>query len=102
MIYYKPEAINELADLYFKLLLGYQMDGNRSFDYVADILFDFHRKLHSIVRFKCQYKTHRRYGCYEVDTKRNRTTWYAIYDIEGDDFYVNKIMTNYNTINGIF
>jgi len=48
-----------------------------------------------------KYKEHLKYGEYSRSYKRNRnTTWYIIYDIDlYNHIYVNKIISNYLTIN---
>ena len=38
------------------------------------------------------------YGEFLFTYKRNRTSWYAFYDKEGDDFIVNRISNNWNIL----
>jgi hypothetical protein len=47
-----------------------------------------------------KYEEHSKYGEYFYSYKRNRnTTWYIIYDIDlYKHIYVNKIISNYQTI----
>ena len=39
-----------------------------------------------------------RYGKYVYTYKRNRTSWYAFYDIEGNSYIVRRITNNWNIL----
>jgi mRNA-degrading endonuclease YafQ of YafQ-DinJ toxin-antitoxin module len=49
------------------------------------------------------YLSHQPYGKYVYKYHRNKqTTWYIIYNLDTDNnVYINKIISNYNTITGI-
>ncbi len=50
---------------------------------------------------RATYRTHTRYGTYVHKYKTNsRTTWYIVYNKYDDDYIIEYITNNYNTISG--
>lgn len=54
-----------------------------------------------IIRTKASKAVHKEYGEYIARYRRNKTTWYACYDMLSKVALVNKIVSNYITIRGI-
>jgi hypothetical protein len=66
-------------------------------DDIADACYQLDNAVH---RSKAKFESHLKYGAYSYSYKRNKfTTWYIIYDVDShNDVYVNKILSNYQTI----
>jgi hypothetical protein len=68
--------------------------------YVDDIVDICYQLDTAIYHHRAKYKEHLKYGTYSCPYKRNKNTvWYIIYNIDSfDNIFVNKIISNYQTI----
>ena len=66
-------------------------------DDIADVCYELDSLAY---HHYAKYENHLKYGAYSYPYKRNKnTTWYIIYNIDSrNNVYVNKIISNYQTI----
>ncbi|GHT09857.1 hypothetical protein AGMMS4956_00260 [Bacteroidia bacterium] len=108
MVFYSSQADDDLQNIFDGLLQWKTQNGQIHMDFLAvekylnDIL-DVCDGVESITfHLLTKYIDHQQYGNYVVRYKRNRrTTWYIIYNIQGNDFFIEKIMNNYQTLSEI-
>jgi hypothetical protein len=105
MVFFNPAALTDIENIFIGLLEWKTKDNRQpimSFDEVWNYRNDLFTAGNSIDKLsyhsKAQHRTHKLYGEYSYSYNRNRRTqWYFIYDREGDDVFINKILSNYVT-----
>ncbi|GHT73583.1 hypothetical protein FACS189456_4160 [Bacteroidia bacterium] len=108
MVFYRHQARQDLRDIFDGLLQWKTKNGHIHMDYLAVVNYvsDIRAACESVAgitfHLLTKYIDHQQYGNYVVRYKRNkRTTWYIIYNIQGNDFFIEKIMNNYQTLDEI-
>jgi plasmid stabilization system protein ParE len=102
MVIYRKQAENDLIEIFYGLCTWekYSLTFEHAESYIdaiADICDSLDKKSYHA---NAVYADHKRYGAKVYKYKRTKQTmWYIIYDIDRHgDVFVNKIMSNYQTI----
>jgi hypothetical protein len=107
MVFYKQSALDDIEEIFIGLLEWCTKD-NRQLRMTFDEVWDYRNDLFNVgnsldtlsYNAETQYETHKQYGKYVYRYNRNRRTqWNFIYDIKGENVFINKIVSNYVTIN---
>ena len=105
MVSYSEQSLTDLEDIFDGLVNWSTNNGQRHLDYESVVnyfndIVDICDALDRLCfHFKTIYKTHQQYGtCVHAYNRNKNTTWYIIYDKEGDDVFIRKLMNNYFTI----
>ena len=105
MLTYTPQAVEDLSQI-LAGLISFRIGGasipaltqehaEQIFDKILDSIGTIPKlPLH----YRNTFEGLGRYGEYVYTYKRNRTNWYAFYDIEGNDFIVRRISNNWNIL----
>ena len=105
MLAYTPQAIDDLS-LILAGLISFRIGGASipalTHEHAEAIYDDILNHIESIpeqpLHFRNNFEGMERYGEYLFTYKRNRTSWYAFYDKEGDDFIVRRISNNWSIL----
>ncbi|MDR2853680.1 MAG: hypothetical protein LBV31_00045 [Prevotellaceae bacterium] len=101
MVLYKREALADLENIRLGLLNWNKIQLTEEF--VIAYMFDIKTICDALdkkrLHHKATYDDHKKFGTYIHSYKRNSSTmWYIVYNVEGDDIFVNKILNNYQTV----
>jgi hypothetical protein len=103
MVFYKRNALRDIEQMRHGLLLWQRATLTKEF--IHSYINDLRKVCESIDKKQTHspatYRTHRRYGSFVHEYRRNRrTVWFIIYDIDvWGNAFINKIISNYMTIN---
>ena len=106
MVFYNTSALDDIDRIFVGLLEWRTKDNNQqrmTFDEVweyRNTLFNVGNTLDALpYNVEAQYEVHKQYGKYvHRYSKNQRTQWYFIYDKTGDNVFINKIISNYQTV----
>ena len=105
MVFFNKSALDDIEEIFVGLLAWSTNNGqpimsfNEVWDY-RNALFNAGNLLDSLTfDVKAKYNIHKQYGQFVCQYNRNRhTQWYFIYDKIGNNVFINKIVSNYQTI----
>jgi len=107
MVFYNQSALDDIEQIFIGLL-EWQTKDNKQPRMTFDEVWNYRNDLYSVGNIldsllyntETQYEMHKKFGEYVYRYNKNqRTQWYFIYNIIDDDVYINKIISNYLTIN---
>jgi len=102
MVLYSPQALDDFDDIFEGLLHWHKIELSDQFtiDYVDELKKQCESISSMQIHLSTTYPDHKRFGKKVHRYRRNlNTTWYIIYDIDDENnIYINKIMSNYLTV----
>jgi hypothetical protein len=102
MVYYNPSALKDYSNILYGLLTWpkHPLAPEHAKQYMRDIEKECSTLEYKSFHAKSSYNFHKKYGEYVYQYKRNQhTSWYIIYDKVNDDVFIERIMSNYMTMN---
>ncbi|GAB6394183.1 MAG: type II toxin-antitoxin system RelE/ParE family toxin [Bacteroidales bacterium] len=106
MVFYNESALDDIEEIFAGLLEWRTKDNQQpiitfgeAWNYRND-LFNTGNSLDKLTyHSNAQFEVHKRYGEFIYRYERNqRTQWYFIYKKAGNNIFINKIISNYLTI----
>lgn len=105
MLRFTNQAISDLAQILAGLVsfrIGSSVDPALTHEHAERIYDDILDHIGTIPQVPLHmtntFEGLERYGKYVYTYKRNRTSWYAFYDKEGDNYIVRRITNNWNIL----
>ena len=101
MVYYSDTATTDFKQILLGLMTWEkrQLEYERALSYVDDIYAVCESLANKIRHQPAYYENHKNYGNYVYAYKRNRaTTWYIVYNVIQNDVHIEKIISNYLTV----
>ena len=102
MIYYSQKAFDDLDNIFYGLIIWpkHPLEPEHAKQYVRNIEEMCNSLDGKFYHQKTSYITHKKYGNYVYQYKRNQnTSWYIIYNKSlSNDIFIERIINNYLTI----
>lgn len=100
MVLYSAQALDDF-DVIFEGLLHWEkitLSEQFTIDYVAELKAECEKLRYKTYHENSTYLSHKRFGEKVHRYRRNhQTIWYILYDMDSENIYVNKIISNYTT-----
>ena len=102
MVFINKQALQDLDEIYLGLYHWDKVQLSIEFlnIYIDDIIKQCYELDELSIHFNTTFSSHKRFGAKVHRYRRNnQTTWYVIYNIDDENnIFVNKIISNYSTI----